>query len=113
MKIFYVFKRNHWIGSPFGRVKVARFVEVSTPLGPAVRTIYDMDEVHSLDFADETPEAVTRVKGMSPKMYTALCDDAVKTAIEHKKENFELKTLFQRYCLDGILEEVPAPEAVA
>lgn len=111
--IHYKFTKNHNLPQPFGRVKVARFVEVPTPLGPCVQCVMGMDEIFTLQLENETPEPVTRVKGMSAKMYSALCDDAVKVAIENKKTNLALKTLFQMYCLEGVLEEVQPKEAVA
>lgn len=113
MKIFYKFLRNNSLPQPFGRVKVAKFAEVPTPFGPAVVPVFAMDEIHALILAEETPATVTRVKGMSAKMYSALCDDAVSAALENRKSNLALKSLFHLYCLEGILEEVQPAKAAA
>lgn len=107
-QIHYKFILNRILPQPFASVRIARFVEVPTPLGPAVNPVFDMDRVHTLTLADEEPEKVERSKGMSAKMFSALQDEAVKAAIERKKENIKLKALFELYCTEGVLERVEA-----
>lgn len=107
MQIHYKFLKNRHLPIPFGAVRISRFVEIPTPLGSAVVPQFDMeDRVHTLTLADEEPERVERTKGMSAKLFSALQDEAVKAAIERKKENIQLKALFDLYCTEGVLERV-------
>jgi hypothetical protein len=73
---------------------------------------YNLDKIHRVRLLSEKPQMPEREQGMSDRLYSELCDEAFRNAMENRQKNQALRKRIEAFVKSGTIEVTNDPFVV-